>query len=480
MRTRPRAFIGIQLRRLREERGLTQAALARRLDISPSYLNQIERNQRPLTVSVLLRINEVLDIDVRLLSDDEEARLIAGVHDALSDSVVDEPVSLEEVKELAAGMPAVGRALISMHRRLQAARERIDELAAGLGDDPAGEAGALRPAAMAYEEVRDFFYDNRNHFPALDEVAERLAEEAGLVDGAAADTVRGLLAQRHDVRVVVGGEAGLAPGERRLYDAEHRVLHITDSVSPGRQAFQMATQLAFLEVREQLHALTDDAPALSSDESRALARIGLANYFAGAVVMPYGRILAAAEDLAYDVELLGRRFGMGFESICHRLSTLQRPGARGVPFFFVRVDRAGNISKRQSATDFHFSRVGGSCPLWNVHEAFAAPGQILRQIAQMPDGRAYLWVARTVSHHPGGFGTPAKTFAVGLGCDIRHASRLVYAKGLALDDPEAATPIGGGCKICERPACPQRAFPPVGRPLVVDEDRNRFEPYRAA
>jgi XRE family transcriptional regulator, fatty acid utilization regulator len=214
-------------------------------------------------------------------------------------------------------------------------------------------------------------------------------------------------------------------------------------------------------------------------ETHALARIGLANYFAGALLMPYGAFLAAAERERYDIERLGALFGVGYETICHRLSSLQRPGALGVPFFFIRVDRAGNISKRQSATDFHFSRVGGTCPLWNVYEAFAQPGRILTQVAQMPDGRTYLWIARTVQHAAGGDGDPGKTFAIGLGCDIRHAGRLVYSKGLALADPAAATPIGAGCKVCERPACPQRAFPLIGRPLAVDETRSVINPYAA-
>jgi predicted transcriptional regulator len=143
----------------------------------------------------------------------------------------------------------------------------------------------------------------------------------------------------------------------------------------------------------------------------------------------------------------------------------------------MRVDRAGNISKRQSATDFHFSRVGGTCPLWNVYEAFAQPGKILRQVAQMPDGRTYLWIARAGSRAQGGFGTPSKTYAIGLGCDLRHASRLIYARGLDLKDPSAATPIGMGCKVCERPACPQRAFPPIGKAIEVDERVSRYEPY---
>nr|WP_269325010.1 short-chain fatty acyl-CoA regulator family protein [Chondromyces apiculatus] len=208
--------------------------------------------------------------------------------------------------------------------------------------------------------------------------------------------------------------------------------------------------------------------------------MGLANYFAGALVMPYGQFLESAESLRYDIDLLRQRFGVGFEVTCHRLSTLQRIDARGVPFFFVRVDRAGNISKRQSATDFHFSRVGGTCPLWNVYEAFAQPGRILRQLAQMPDGRTYLWIARTVARGHGGYAAPTKTFAIALGCDARHAGRLVYSQGLDLDDPSAPTPIGAGCKVCERKGCPQRAFPPMGGKIVVDENERRLEPYSAA
>jgi predicted transcriptional regulator len=226
----------------------------------------------------------------------------------------------------------------------------------------------------------------------------------------------------------------------------------------------------------ELTSLVDGA-GFTSQEARGLARIGLANYFAGALMMPYGRFLAAAEQRRYDIELLGYEFAVGFETICHRLSTLQRQGARGVPFFFIRVDRAGNISKRQSATDFHFSRVGGTCPLWNVYEAFASPGRILTQLARMPDERTYLWIARTtISHGRGKYGAPTKTFAVALGCDVRHAERVVYSEAINLKAANA-TPIGMGCKVCERPDCAQRAFPPIGRALQIDETRSRFAPY---
>jgi len=249
-------------------------------------------------------------------------------------------------------------------------------------------------------------------------------------------------------------------------------------LEPGQQAFQLATQIAMIAFDRELSALVDSAEFANAD-TRGLARIGLANYFAGALIMPYRKFLAAAQTLRYDIDLLGRDFGGGFETVCHRLSTLQRPSARGVPFFFIRVDRAGNISKRQSATDFHFSRIGGTRPPWNVYEAFANPGRILTQLARMPDEQAYLWMAGTVSHRSGGYGSLSKTFAMALGCDVRHADEIVYSRGLNVHNPASATPIGMGCKVCERTDCPQRAFPSLGRPLVIDEKQSSFAPYTA-
>jgi len=466
-----KAFMGVRLRRLREEKKLKQVELAQALGISASYLNQLEQNQRPLTVPVLLKLNAVFDIDVQLFSEEDEARLITELREALSEGGQDESVSIAEIRELAANMPAVGRTLVSLHRRYREATERGDALAAQLGDD--WITGG--PARMPFEQVRDFFYARHNHVEILDEAAERLYRDAVLGPRSVHNGLIAYLKHRHDVRVDLTG----AEASQRRFDPAQRALHISADLKPGQQAFQMATQLAFLELGDVIDRLADNG-GLTGEEARRLARIGLANYFAGALILPYGDFLAAAKASAYDIEALGRRYGVGFETISHRLSTLQRPEARGVPFFFVRVDRAGNISKRQSATDFHFSRVGGSCPLWNVYEAFAQPGKVLTQIARMPDGRTYLWIARTVGRGNAAYGVPGKTFAVGLGCDIRHASQLVYSRGIDLTRPDAATPIGAGCKVCDRPACPQRAFPPIGRAIAVDQNRSPLTPYPVA
>ncbi|UFZ02659.1 short-chain fatty acyl-CoA regulator family protein [Bradyrhizobium ontarionense] len=469
-----KAYMGVRLKRLREERRLTQQALASAIGISLSYLNQLENNQRPLTIPVLLKLNAAFGVDIQLFSEDDETRLIADLREVLSDPQIGETISTAELRELAANMPAIGRALVTLNSKHRQAIERAAAMAARLGEDRQAETVIL--PSTPYEEVRDFFYARHNHIAELDDAAEHMAQAltpTGMVTPA---ILSEHLRASHGVTVAIDGSS---TGSHRRFDPKAKTLHLSRLLEPGQQAFQLATQIAMLSLDRELMALVEGG-SFRNAETSVLARIGLANYFAGALIMPYGRFLAEARRLRYDIELLGDEFGVGFETICHRLSTLQRRGARGVPFFFIRVDRAGNISKRQSATDFHFSRIGGTCPLWNVYEAFASPGRILTQLARMPDERTYLWIARTVTHRRGGYGSLNKTFAVALGCDVRHAPEIVYASELNVDNAASATPIGTGCKVCERANCPQRAFPPLGRPLVIDERQSSFAPYASS
>ncbi|WLF99644.1 short-chain fatty acyl-CoA regulator family protein (plasmid) [Brucella intermedia] len=468
-------FVGLRLKRLREERQLTQQALANALGISLSYLNQIENNQRPITVQVLLRMNAAFGIDVQLFSGQDDGRMIGELRQVFSNPLLGETVSNSEIREIASNMPAVGRTVLQLYKQMRKAIEQSEALAMRLGDP---RQSSLEPfPSMPYEEVRDYFYGRSNHIAELDLCAEKLAGELGMQIGRFDQALAERLHILHSVSVKYDQSLDYQSSLRR-FDPASRTLMLSNTLSLGQSAFQMATQLCFLEQAELLDTLTGKA-GFSSSEAVALARIGLANYFAGALILPYRAFLQSAEQLHYDIDLLGQRFGVGFETICHRLSTLQRPGAIGVPFFFVRVDRAGNISKRQSATDFHFSRIGGSCPLWTVYDAFSSPGRVCTQIAEMPDGRAYLWVARTVTHHHGGYGAPDKTFAIGLGCDLRDAERLVYSKGLVLNDLSARTMIGVGCKLCERRECSQRAFPPISHEMQISDNVAAISPYAA-
>lgn len=440
---------------------MSQIELARQLSISPSYLNQIEHDARPLTVPVLIRITEVFGVDTAYFAPHDVSRLVSDLREALPARA-----SLSDLTELATKLPEVAEAVIDLYRRYQQTSDQLAEL---VGDR---DAVALR---SPHDEVTDFFYRRQNYVPELDEPAEALARSMGLRPIQTLSALQRRLDERHGVRVQLD-DARSMNGELHRYRPGTRTLHLSTSLRPGQQAIRIAAQIGLLEYADVIDEIIEEEQ-YEDLQTKILMRVGLANYFGAALILPYETFLATAESLRYDIELLTDHFALGWETVCHRLSTLQRPKARGVPFSFVRVDRAGNMSKRQSATGFPFSRSGGTCPLWNVYEAFSSPGRVMVQLADMPSGDRYLWIARTVTRHHGGYGQPGKVFAIGLGCEVRHANRLIYSAGMDLDAAGAATPIGPGCRTCERLTCPQRASAPIGARLDLDENRSTFIPY---
>lgn len=456
-----KTFAGPRLRQLITDRRLSQVDVARLLEISPSYLNQLLHNQRPLTVPVLLRLTEVFGVDAGFFATDDTTRLTAELRDAFADLGIPDA----DAAGLARHFPDTARAVTVLHHRYRQATERVAALS--------GDRGLPTVVPMPHEEVRTFFYRHKNHFAGLDRAAEELAARIGLPDRQAHQ----VLAARLEADGVRISERPETDGDLHRFDPSTGVLSLSRRLDPGQRAFRMAGQLALLEHGSMITDLTAE---ITDPEVRTLTRVGLMNYFAAALILPYSGFLATAERFRYDVARLAHHHGVGFETVCHRLSTLQRPRARGVPFSFIRVDRAGNMSKHQSASGFHFTRTGGTCPLWSIYEAFSAPGQVLRQIAVMPDGRHYFWIARTVNHLPQRYGGQGRTFAIGLGCELRHASRLVYSAGLDLSDRATAVPIGPGCRTCAREDCAQRAVPQIGRRLAVDENRSRVAAYPVA
>jgi len=466
-------FAGPRLRRLREDRGLTQVALARTLGLSTSYINQLENDQRPITVSVLLTLAERFDLPTQYFAPDSDARLISDLREVLADG----PATAAQIEELVARMPEVGQTLVNLHRRLHDATADLETLHSRANLEISETSPTPQP--MPFEEVRDFFYDRKNYIEELDVAAESLFERNCLRIGGLDSQLAELVGDKLGVTVVIDDGQVLSPNSKRMFHVESKTLYLARWLHPGQRAFQLATQIALLTQAQLIAGIIAGDDQLS-DDARGVARIGLANYFAGALLLPYQRFLEAAEAVRYDIDQLARRFEVGFETICHRLSTLQRPNARGVPFIFVRTDSAGNISKRQSATAFHFSRVGGNCPLWVVHHASSRPGQFLTQIAQMPDERTYFWIARNTTTESSRYLGPDKSFTIGLGCDVAHAEKLIYSVGIDLTDAEAIVPIGAGCKICDRPACPQRAFPYLGHPVRVDPHSSTDLPYPPA
>ena len=458
-------YAGTTLRELRGRVGLTQKAFAAKLGVSLPYLNQMENNHRPISAGVVLALAQEFGFDVTGLSTGDNARLVSDMREALADPVFGTGTPpLADLRLAASNAPALARAFLDLHRAYRQNHERLASLDEALGRDDS----ALRPSP--WEEVRDFFHYCDNYLDAVDRAAEHFAIE----DGARRDPL------------VIATEALGARAIRldfvdaptlRVYDPVRRSISISTRATGPTQRFQLLHQIALLTQNDLLEA-TLDLARFQTPEARDIAKIGLANYFAGAALLPYRVFQRAAQETRHDLERLADLFGASIEQVAHRLATMQRPGAKGIPFFFVRVDQAGTITKRHSATRLQFARFGGACPLWNVHQAFEAPGRFLRQLAETPDGVRYLCLARDVSKPGGSFDAPVRRFAIGLGCEVQHAGALVYADDLDLT--RRFEPIGISCRICERAECHQRSVPPLERRLRVNPDRRGTLPYEIA
>jgi predicted transcriptional regulator/DNA-binding XRE family transcriptional regulator len=458
-------YAGVKLREIRARLALTQKAFADKLGVSLPYLNQMENNHRPVSAAVVLALAQEFGLDVTELTVGESERLVSDMREALADPVFTSGTPpLADLRLAASNAPALARAFLDLHRAYRQSHERLASLDEALGREDA----ALKPSP--WEEVRDFFHYCDNYLDAIDRAAEHFAAPAGPRKDVA------LLAEetlaRQGVSLHYTQIAGI-----RAYDPATKRLDISGRAQTPTRRFQLLHQLALVTQNDLLEA-TLDLARFSTPEARGIAKIGLANYFAGAALLPYRAFLDAARETRHDLERLADLFGASIEQVAHRLSTLQRPGAKGIPFFFVRVDQAGTITKRHSATRLQFARFGGACPLWNVHRAFETPGRFLRQLAETPDGVRYLCLARDVSKSAGAYLAPVRRYAIGLGCEVQHAGELVYSDGLDLKG--RFEPIGISCRICERPNCHQRSVPPLERRLQVNPDRRDTLPYQIA
>lgn len=458
-------YAGAKLREMRGRLGLTQKAFAGKLGVSLPYLNQMENNHRPVSAAVVLGLAQEFGQDVTELSVGDGERMVSDMREALADPVFTAAAPpLADLRLAASNAPGLARAFLDLHRAYRQTHERLASLDEVLGRDGTSQ------RSSPWEEVRDFFHYCDNYLDAVDRAAEHFACPAGIRN----DPI--LLAKDWLAQHGIGLHLSDMPGLRH-YDAAAKTLRISNLANGATQAFQILHQLALLTQNDLLEA-TLDLARFQSPQARDIAKIGLANYFAGAALLPYRAFLAAAQSTRHDLERLADLFGASVEQVAHRLSTLQRPGAKGIPFFFVRVDQAGTITKRHSATRLHFARFGGACPLWNVHRAFETPGQFLRQLAETPDGVRYLCLARDVSKPGGAFLAPVRRYAIGLGCEVQHANDLVYSDGLNLKG--RFDPIGISCRICERANCHQRSVPPLERRLAVDPNHRGVLPYDIA
>ena len=458
-------YAGAKLREFRGRLSLTQKAFAEKLGVSLPYLNQMENNNRPVSTAVVLGLAQEFGFDVTELQSGDEARLVGDMREALADPVFTGPTpALADMRLAASNAPALARAFLDLHAAYRQTHERLASLDEALGREDA----RLQPSP--WEEVRDFFHYCDNYIDAVDRSAERFAGKRTAEETVAETAIRTL--KSHQITVVMADTS-----DGRHFDLASKTMSISRHASDATQTFQLLLQLALI-TQEPLLEATLDLARFQSDEARSIAKVGLANYFAGAALMPYRAFLSAAQETRHDLEVLATRFGASLEQVAHRLSTLQRPSEKGIPFFFVRVDQAGTITKRHSATTLQFARYGGACPLWNVHQSFELPGQFLRQLAETPDGARYFCLARDVSKSGGAYNVPTRRYAIGLGCEVKHAPALVYADHMDIATAAAYAPIGISCRICERRNCHQRAVPPLERRLRVDPDRRGILPYQ--
>ncbi len=452
-------YMGPRLKRLRRELGLTQAAMAEDLGISPSYVALLERNQRPLTADLLLRLARGYKLDMADLAPDDGEDYARRIGDVLRDPIfADIDLPALEVADLATNFPGVSEALLRLHGAYTREQQALAEQRVDGGED------VNDPVA----EARRFLARQRNCFPALDARAEDLAAEIAEAGGAQ-EWLR-----KRGVRVRFLPPEVLVDTIRR-YDRHNEQLLIDDTLDAASRAYQLAIHIAYTALRPDIAQILR-AATFASQTAANLVRRALAGYAAAALLMPYDRFARAVESRRYDIEALGRQFGTSFEQTAHRLTTLGRPGQERVPFFFIRVDSAGNVSKRLDGAGFPFAAHGGGSPLWSVHDVFRTPGEVRTQWLELPDGQRFFSIARTVIAGGGSHGRPPLYRAIALACAAEHAGKLVYAGGI---DPRQAqaTPIGVTCRLCHRATCRARAVPPIGREILPDDYRRAAEPF---
>jgi len=465
-------FGGAHVRRLRRDRKLTQTRMAEELGLSVSYLNLIERNQRPLSAQFILKLAETYDIDFKIFANSEEDYVFAELNEVFRDRLFrDQPVPNQEIRELTEACPTLAQGVTRLFRaysdaiRLRDSAAMPSDSASDMPDNP-------------LDQIRDHIQTHRNYFPSLDEAAESLNDELLLESDNLLSAVRERLRTKFAIDMRIMPIEVMSENLRR-FDRHRKQLMLSEILSQPSRTFQAAHQLVLIEFPQLINQTIAEG-GFTDDTAKRLARVNFANYFAAALMMPYAKFFDAAEQSGYDIELLALKFGASYEQVCHRLTTLQRAGTRGVPMFMIRIDQAGNVSKRFSAGRFHFSTYGGTCPLWNIHSSFKIPGRVFTQIVEMGDGTRYFSIARTVkrqghlrSHSSD---EPESELAIGLGCELKYAERLSYAKGYELKNP-IATPIGINCSLCDRENCSQRAHPPISRSVIVDERARTISPF---
>ncbi len=466
-----KTLVGPRLRQLRSDNGQTQAEMATALGCSTAYVNLLENNQRSLSVNMLMALSDAYAVDWRDMVEDNASDLLPDLRSAATDPMfVGENPDLLELRAAIDHAPRLVDRFLQLNQSHRLALEKIMRLG---GEGRSRDLLASSPETI----IHDFFRDHANYFDPLERAAELLRKN----EPCEADDVYAMLKRRlretHGITVEIASVDAVTQS-LRYYDEAASVIYLSEALDHRNRLFQLAHVLCLVEFPHILDQLTDDSK-IETDVSLARCRVELANYFAAAFLMPYAAFYREAERTLYDVDRLAASFAVSFEQVCQRLTTLQRKGMCGVPFFFLRVDKAGNVTKRFNSTSFNIAEYGGSCPVWNLHTSFRTPGVVVPQFVEVPDGGQFFTLSRTTDRPVFSRESQDRRLAISLGCEFKHAHRLAYAAPFNTSDKELFSPIGINCHLCLRQACSQRAHQPLFMELSIDTNRRGETRYES-
>ncbi len=455
--------IGPKIKAFRRQIGLQANKLSEELNISPSYLNLIEKGKRKIDGDLLIKVCEKLRIELSDLTSKTDLNLENNISELLSDELFEDLDILgPEVKDLVNTNPKIAKALIKLGDNFkQKDHEIVNKV-----ENISGKIIDSRKAAFPGEVISDFLQENKNFFPKLENFANNIFEKVKQNNRTRYIALCDFLKYEYGITV-----KDVIPEEgkpfSKIYKSKHKELLLSDYLSLETKKLHAAAQIsqegASKEIDEYLATFN-----FPSEEAKKLTRVALLNYSGAAILMPYKLFHKECKELKYDLELLQNTFATSFEQVAHRVTCLQDPSLPGIPFHFLRVDVAGNISKRFSLSGIEIPRYGGACPRWNVYSAFSRPGVIQAAVSKMTNGEKYVCIAKTVEKGVGRYGQKKSMLSIGLGCEAKYAKDFVYTENLDLNDKKSELPIGVSCRTCDRLDCSQRAFPPLHKKFDID------------
>jgi len=446
--------------------------LAEKLNISPSYLTLIEGGKRKIDADLLLRICQELTIDVSDLTNKSDVNLANNISELLDDKLFEDLDILgPEVKDLANTNPKIGKALIRLGDILKKKdHELINKI-----EKLSGKIVDSRKSSFPGEVIADFLQENKNYFPKLEDFANKIFDKLKENNRTRYISICNFLKSEYDITV-----KDIIPDEgktfSKIYYEKNRELILSDYISLETKKLYAAAQIAQEGAIDEINKYLESFN-FPSEESKKLTKVSLLNYCGAAILMPYKLFHTECKKLKYDLELLQNIFATSFEQVTHRVTSLNDPNLPGVPFHFLRVDVAGNISKRLSLSGIEIPRYGGACPRWNVYSAFSRPGVIQAAVSKMTNGEKYVCIARTVEKGIGRYGQKKSILSIGLGCEAKYAKDFVYTENLDIHDKKSEIPVGVSCRTCDRLDCSQRAFPPLHKKFDVDINNRGVSVY---